>query len=54
MRNMMLFGELQEMCVKNSSKCVALVFIKWKVIDCFLTTATNYFKFRMIFQVTQA
>lgn len=32
MRNM-LFEDLQEMHAKNSSKCVALVFIKWKMID---------------------
>lgn len=42
----MLFGDLQEMCVKNSSQCVALVFIKCKMTDWFLTTVTNYFKFR--------
>lgn len=46
MRNTMLFGDLQETCVKNLSKCVALVFIKWQMIDWFLTTVTNYFKFR--------
>lgn len=61
MINATLFGDLHirgvlvltEKCVKNSSeaKSLALVFIKWQILDWFWITVTVYPKFSMIFKV---